>query len=321
MAHTITINETANAIGTHLTKYGAMWNQTLKQDLEWEKILPFVSCDHSYQGKDAEVAEILQPYHPNWTPKHTETFGGELNTLGIGKIDLQFDWATMETFFNKYMNNWFEAGKPENTHSYPAFVINNLIAPKVLQEMNDIAWNGQYVTPDGTTPGAYLTTFDGYKKKIADWITAGKVVPIATGALAANTIVDQVRDFCKSLPATYRKRPGMILMSADWVQAYAEAYEAAFPHQKVMTDNPDMPYVRVNHYNKVLVPINSMIGSSRMICKFDGLDGLIVGTREGYNRYPQLRMYIEKRSICFAGEYYRFFGVETHKNYFVNDQI
>ena len=112
----------------------------------------------------------------------------------------------------------------------------------------------------------------------------------------------------------------MIMMSSDWVQAYAEAYEAKYPHQKVNTDNPDVPYVRINHYNKVLVPINSMVGSDRMILKFPNMDGLIIGTRSGFNRYPSLRVYIEKRSICFAGEFYRFFGVETFKNFFTNEQ-
>jgi len=320
MAHTISIDETNTALGTHLTKYGNTWHQTLKQGAEWENMLTRLTCDDAYQGKEAEVGEILQPYHPNWTPKHSEEFGGPLNRLGIGKIDLEFTWGKMETFFNKYMNNWFEAGKPEATHSYPAFVINQLVAPKIIEELNDIAWNGQHVAPDGVNPGPYLTTFDGYKKKIADQITLNKIVPISTGALSEATIIEQVRDFCKQLPVNYRKKPGRILMSSDWVQSYAEAYEAKYPHQKINTDNPDMPYVRINHYNKVLVPMNSMIGSDRMILTFPNMDGLIVLSRAGaYSFYPSLRMYVEKRSLCFAGEFYRCFGFETWKNFFVND--
>lgn len=320
MPHTVTIDSTGNALDQYCVRYSQRIHQTLRQGLEFEQDLPYVSTDYAYQGQDAEVADVLQPYQKGFTPRNTETFSGVLNILQLGKYDLNFDWAEMQKFFDKWRCNWFEAGKDENEWSYPRYVMENLIMPKVIEEMNLNSWQGAYAAPTPGTPGAMLETYDGFGTKIAAAVTATDLVPIATGAFVANTMVAQIRAFCNSIPVNYRYKAGTIYMSKTLAQMYADDYQGQYPHRTVTIDNPDSMYMRVDHYNKTIRGLSSMEGSSRIVMKFDNLDSLIVGTKTGEPILPSFRFHVYDRELHVLAEQYRFFGFETYKHMFVNDQ-
>lgn len=320
MAHAITINTTGNALGQYCVRYGNQIHQTIRQGLEIESLLPKVSCDHTYQGQDVDISDILQPYQKGFTPNNTETFGGVKNTLQLAKIDLEFDWLQMESFFDKWKCNWFEAGKPEQDWTYPKYIMNQVVLPKVIEEINLNSWKGEYVAPTAGTPGGYLTTFTGFKKHIEDLITATSLTPITTGALVATTMVAQVRTFCEGLPLLYKYKSGKILMSKTNAQRYADDYQTKYPSRKVTEDTPDKLYLRVDHFNKTIIGIDAMEGSDRFVCIFDNMDSLIVGTRRGMPTMPNFRVHVEDRSLHVLTEFYRFYGFETLKHVFVNEQ-
>ena len=320
MAHSITVTTTGNALGQYCVRYGNRINQTIREGLELESELPKIQCDYAYQGQDVTISDILQPYQKAFTPNNAETFDGVLNTLQLGKVDLEFDWTQMETFFNKWKCNWFEAGKSEDEWTYPRYIMEEVIIPKVIEELNTVSWQGSYAAPTPGTAGAVLTTFDGFAKKIADYITAGDLTPVVTGALVSTTMVAQTRTFCAGLPSKYRHKKGRIFMSKTNAQMYADDYQAKFPARKVTVEMHDKQYLRVDHYNKLIIGLESMEGSDRMVCVFDGLDSMMIGSKTGTPQLPEFRFHVVDRSLHVLAEFHRFFGYETLLHTYVNDQ-
>lgn len=321
MAHTITVTTAGNALGQYCVRYGNQINQTLRQGLEFEADLPKVSCDYAYQGQDVDVADVLQPYQKAFTPVNTETFNGPLNILQIGKVDLSFDWGELIDFYNKWMCNWFEAGKSTTEWTYPRFIMETAILPKFIDELNAASWAGEYAAPTPGTAGASLTSFDGFKKKIADAITATSLTPIATGAFVSTTMVAQITAFCAALPIRYRYVEGVIEMSKTNAQLYASDWAAKFPGREVVEKEHDKQYLRVDHFNKRIIGRTSMEGSSRIVLRFPSLPSMIIGTRTGLPVMPQFRFQEVDRELKVLSEFYRFFGIETFKHMFVNDQV
>jgi hypothetical protein len=320
MAHTINITTTGNALGQYCVKFGDQINQTVRTGLELEGALPKIDCDYAYQGQDVTVSDIIQPYQKAFTPNNTESFDGVLNILQIGKIDLEFDWEQMETFFDKWRCNWFEAGMDEDEWSYPRYIIDEVILPKIIEELNTLSYQGVYAAPTPGTAGALLTTFTGFKKKIEDFITAGDLTPLVVGALVDSTFVAQTRAACAGLPIKYRHKKGKILMSKTNAQRYADDYQTKYPARKVTIEMQDKQYLRVDHYNKVIEGVESMEGSDRFIFIFDGLDSMLIGSKKGRPMIPELRFHVYDRSLHVLGEFHRFFGFETLQHIFVSDQ-
>jgi hypothetical protein len=320
MPHLINVDVTGNALGQYCTKFSTKIHQDLRQELEFEKTVPFVSCDYAYQGKEISISDLMQAYQKAFTPKNNESFDGLLNTLQIGKVDIEFDWAELEKLFDKFACNFFEAGKNEDDWAFQRYIMSEVVPQKLTEELNLCSWGGVRVAPTAGTAGAFMGTFTGWKKQITDFVAAGAVTPVATGAFADATMVDQIRDWCKALPINYRYMKGTIHMSMTNAQRYADRYAVQFPTRKVTEEMHGEQYLIVDHYNKHIKGYKCMEGSNRIFITFDNLDSMIIGTRQGYSKYPNFRVHTYDRTVHVLAEFYRFFGFETLKHFFVNDQ-
>lgn len=320
MAHSITIESAAEGLNQYAVLYESRIEQDMKQGLEFENRLPFVACDRTYSVPNIQVADVLQPYQSAFTPNNTETFDAVENTLQHGKIDLEFDAAQLEEFYDAWAVNWFQLDRSPTEWSYPRYVIENHILPQFVEDLNLASWSGERVSPTPSVAGAASEAFDGYHKKIKDAITAGSLTPITTGALVESTIVTQLRDFVQDIPIPYRMKPGTIFMSTTNAEHYAHQYRITYPHTTIIKDDPNRPYMRVDHLNKVIVPVDAMEGSDRIVCHIDQTNNMIVGTRRGQSVYPRLRFEPFERKLKVMGEFSRFFGFKFWGHLFVNDQ-
>lgn len=321
MAHNVTIAGTAAALNQFVTRFGATIQQTLKQELEFEREIPFVETEYAYSGQDVALATMLQPYQPQFTPNNSETFDGINNTLTPIKVDLQFTAEQLEKFFSKWRPNWFTPDSNDIMRGYAAYIINNHVLPQVGAELNEASWAGEYAAPTPGTPGALLESVDGFKKNIEAQITAGRLTELPTGALVASTMVAQVREFCAQIPQPYRYRAGKIFMSKTNAQYYSDNYKEIYDHNSSVIANADGLRLRVDDYNKTIVGITAMEGSDRIICVFDNNESMLIGTRTGYPRYFNFRFQEFDRTVKCMAEIYRFYGFETCLHMFVNDQV
>lgn len=316
----INIETVGNALGQYCARYSNRIQQELKQSLEFEQVFNFVPCEHAYNGQEIKVNNLLQPYQKTFTPNNNQTHSGILNILEDGKIDLSFDWTEMKKFQDKWRANWWQPGTAESEWTYPRYIMDTVIMPQVIEDINLASWAGVRVEPTPGVASPFLETWDGFKKQIEDKITEGAIVPIATGAFTDATIIDQIRDFCKQLPLLYRKKMGTILMSPTNALMYSEAYQVKYPRREVNIKYQDKEYLRVDHFNKMIKEMNCMEGSNRIILTFKGLDSLIIGVRQNAPVYPSFRFFTEKRQLDIISEISRFYGFETVMHLFVNDQ-
>ena len=324
MAHAFSIDGTAVALNQVMVTRAQEIQQTMRVGLEFEREFPFVPTEHTYMAPNVAISNLLQPYQPAFTSNNTETWDSVENTLEHGKSDIEFDALQLEEAWDTLLSNYFELDKSPDMWDYANYVLKQVVMPKLMEEINEASWAGERVDPTPGTPGTYLESWDGYKKKIADAVTAGSLTPIATGALVAGTMEEQVRTFCAGLPDAYRFKPGKIYMSSTRAIQYAEDYLSNHNHTNEVRENPDRPVYRVDFYNKVVVPVMAMEGSDRMFFSPDSANNIIVGNRirNGVvqSPYPNFRFQVFDRKLKCLAEMSRFYGFKYWGHLFVNDQ-
>jgi hypothetical protein len=321
MPHAISIEATAAGLNQFATRFGPRINSLMRQGLEFERELPFVGADYAYTGQDVAVGDILQPYQSGFTPNNTENFDGIDNFLRPIKADLQFTAEQLEKFFSRWKYDWFTPDAADIERGYSAYMINQVIMPKLLEELNLASWAGDYVAPTPGTPGAVLESVDGFAKNIMAQVTANRLSEIGTGVLVASTMVAQVREFCNEVPQPYRYKSGKIFMSKTRAQEYSDQYKLDYKLNSAVIESADGLRLRVDDYNKTIVGITAMEGSDRIILVIDNEPSMIIGTREGYPQYFQFRFQQFDRTLKCMAEIYRFYGFETCLHMFVNDQV
>jgi len=324
MAHTFSIDGTAVALNQVLVTKERDIQQQLRVGLEFEREFTFQPTEHTYCAPNVVLGNTLQPYQAAFTSNNSETWDSVENTLEHGKADILFDAIQLEEAWDTLLANFFELDKSPDMWDYANYVIQNVVMPKLNEEINKASWSGVRVDPTPGTPGTYLEAWNGYAKVIADAITASSLTPIATGALVAGTMESQVRTFCAGLPEAYRFRPGKIYMSATRALQYAENYRTNHSYTSEVRDDADRPIYRVDFYNKHIVPILAMEGSDRMFFSPDTADNIIIGNRikNGVvqSPYPRFRFQVFDRQLKCLAEMSRFYGFRYWGHLFVNDQ-
>lgn len=320
MAHTITIEALAEGLNQVSQQFSTIIHDTLRTGLEFETQVPMVETDYAYTGQKVSLGQVLQPYQYQFTPVNSETFDGITSYLKPIKSDLLFSADQLEDFFSKWRPSWFTPDPNKTQMGYAQYVIQNHILPKITEDLNTLSWSGEYAAPTPGTAGALAGSVDGFKVNLETHISDGLISPLAVGAIVPSSMVDQVREFCQLIPEPYRYRKGIIFMSKTNAQYYADNYQDKWKTRLVNEQQQDSLYLRVDHYNKMIVGVTAMEGSDRFICNFDNLASMIVGSRRGYPPYFNFRFEPEDRTLkCFA-EIYRFYNLETALHIFLNDQ-
>lgn len=317
----VTIDTAAAGLNLVQRTYAPEMFQARRIGLEWEMLLPARQADKIYTAANATPSDILQPYQWQYTPKGTVAFDAVENTLRPIKADVKLTAEDLEEFWDSWMLEWFEVGKDPITWSFPRYVYETVYVPKTIEEQNQMAWTGEYAAPTPGTAGAYLEAVDGFKKKIADAVTASDLSEIPTGALLAGSIVDQVEGFCDAIPQPYRDLPGVLVMSSTNERLYQRNYRSLFGTGNGVAGNENNE-LRIDYTKKRIKGMSSMDtdGSNRIIFIPDGLPGLIWVTRRGFAPRLNIRWEAQERIVKGLGEFYRAFGATYWENVFVNDQ-
>lgn len=321
---TITIDAAAAHLNDHSRVFSDELFTTMQQGLEIESIAAARSAEGEYYvAENAEAGEALQPYQAGFTPKGSVTLSETPIRVRPGKVDLTFSEDDVFKWWTRWKASRFEAGKDPLTWTYPRFVLERVIMPKILSDVNNAEWNGVYAAPTPGTPGAAVDSWDGFKKKIADLVTAGTINVVATGAITLATTREKVETFVDGIPDLYRTKGGVILMSWTHFANYSRDYRNEFQHIPGMynQNNAQVMSVQVDGYNIFLKPVNTMASSSRWIFLPNGRENMIWISREGYPIYPQFKFNTAPRVLSLDATIYRGVGFEYPKEVWVNDQV
>lgn len=321
MAHAVSIASTQAALNQHMVQFAPEVRQVFRVGLEFETLpeIAMVSADHTYTSQNVAVSSLIQPYQARFTPNNTESWDGVSNVLRPIKLDLSFSEEQLMKFYDKWRNEWFEAGKNPMEWSYPRFITENMIAPVWKEEINQLAWLGEFVEPTPGTAGAMLESCDGYKKAITDAISAGKLVPIASGAYTSSNIRTKVQEFMMALPDGVRGRKGVLLMSDTHAREHFFDFQGDFA-TSTWSSLQEMGGQKVNGFDVQIKGLMAMEGSDRWIFLPQNSPNMIFGTRRGYPSYPSFIMDHDLYNLNMKAVIYRFYGFEYWDNLYVNDQ-
>lgn len=322
MAHIISIAETNAALSQFANQFSPEIKQVFRTGLEFENmgsLIPFRSCDNSYTAVNVNHSDVLQPYQPRFTPNNTETWDAVTSTLRPIKMDLEYSEEQLMQFFDQWRFDWAEAGKDPMEWSYPKYILDQVIAPKFQEELNNVAYNGVFVEPAPGVAGASLESQDGFKVRIESAITAGDLVPVASGSYTSSDIRSKLETWMMTMPVSVRSKGGTVLMSDTHAREYYYDYRGDFNTTTLswLQENGGM---KIDGFNVVVKPIAAMEGSNRWIFLPANEPNMIVGTRRGYPTYPQFIFQPDLYVLKCKAVFYRFFGFEYWSKLYVNDQ-
>jgi hypothetical protein len=324
---TITIDQAASFLNTASRQFAPEIAVKTRLGLEMEsKLMQRTSTGEYYVTENMESSEILQPYQGQFTPKGTLTHSENAIRVRPIKIDLTFSEAQLEKWYYAWQNSYFEGGKDPRNYSYAQYVLEREITPKLQDDLNSVAWLGSYAAPTPGTAGDSVDSVDGFKKVIADAITAGKI-PAAnvynSGTLSVSNMRDQVEGFLDSIPEALTSKGGKILCSPQLVRWYVRDYRGEYSSIPSLY-NPEAGALRpvlVDAYNVELVPIATMAGSQRMVFLANGRDNMIWVDRAGYATYPNFIFDTAPRVLQCYATIYRGYGFEFPSEIYVNNQV
>lgn len=323
---TITIDSLAEHLNDHSRFFSKDIMTKSRLGLEMEKLLPQRSSEGEYYVvENAEATEILQPYQGGFTPKGEVTHSEQSIRVRPVKLDMRFTEVQLAKWWNSWMISRFDPEKDPMEWTFPRYIVEKELIPKFNDDLNTVAWTGEYAAPTPGTAGDAVDSVDGFKKVIADAITAGSIPAgnvITTTAITSSNARDKVELFLDSIPEVITAKGGRILMSPTLRRHYFRDYRGEFTQQAgpYSTDNSPRK-ILVDDYNVMLESVATMSGSGRMIFLPNGRDNMVWVSRAGAPVYPQFIFKAQSRVLEMYATIYRGYGFEYPQELYVNEQV
>lgn len=324
---TITIDAAAELLNYHAHTFSPVLRTQLLEGLELENTIlsPAMSDGEYYTCERATSGEILQPYQGAYTAKGSVAHAE--NKIRVRPIKSDTDWTEVDlaVWYGKFLASRFEAGKTPENWTFPMFIMERVIVPKMYSEMNNNAWNGIYAAPTPGTAGASIDSIDGFKKVIADHVTAGTTNVLASGTFTASTIRENVESFIDLLPEHVSGKGGRLLMSNANRRKYVRDYRDEFyaNNTGIHANNNSMRKIFVDDCDVEIVGIRAMGASNRFVFIPNEVDtNMVYVSRNGYSLLPQFIFKCpDPRTLKMSSTIYRGYGFEDPMNVWVNNQV
>lgn len=256
----ITTTELAAALGDYSRKQGPKLLTRLYQKTESENYMTtIIGVKDEYVGTTVDISELMQAFQCGWTPKGVVAINPIINKVRPYKVDLDFE--CLEKLQRSYESSLFEEGKKPSEQPIAEYIM-KLMIDKLTEEKELNAALAEYVAPTTGVAGSAANAFDGFLTTLKGLITAGSVTPITTGALSAAGLFDTLEEFVTEIPALYRKKGGVLLMSDT------RATQLYIDHRNSFSTTyyPDKPFM-IKFANTAItaVGLTSMEGSDRVL--------------------------------------------------------
>jgi hypothetical protein len=315
------IEATAASLNRHAVAYNPNIQQQMRAGLEYEKMFAVRASDNVWSAPNVSTTEVIQPYQSGFTPKSTVTFDVEELKLQKIKIDLNYDADDLEKWFESWKIEWHEIGKDEINWSFPRWIYDNVLMPKIMEEMNTNAFKGLYAAPTTGVAGLSINSVTGLIERFKAGVTAGDITEVVTGAITSANAVDKVETFCDALPELYRDLPGTIYTDKTTEKYYYRDYRGQFGTGNGVSGNENND-LRVDGTGKKIVGLHGLTGTGGLIFVPATKQNIVWGTRTGYPTMPTIRWKDNDiRVLKGTTEFYRFYGYEYPAEVFINDNF
>lgn len=313
---TETIVESLNMVSPRLNP---IWMERIQADNYVEREHPVRYADKgSYVRDYREINNVLQPYLGDFAPKSTIAVGSVKNDLQFAQIDLLIKATDLAKWLKTRYPNYSQVGQDPLANNFVSDFLNKFVIDEISRELQRLAFFGvRQERTEGNT-SAFLTTFDGYDKKITDLLAAQKLNEVVVGALTANDIVNQVQLAMEQIPSNIRYAKGQIKMSKTWATRYSRRYKAL--HEYAERDQQTKMVTVVDDYQVEVVGLQEMEGLNYFIVDIfgEGESNMITVQDDMMPAMPVLRFEKDKRNIAVMGEMARCYGFERSEWTFIS---
>jgi len=324
---TITIDSAAEFLNDHSRMFSTEIQTKTRVGLEMENLLPQrMSTGEYYVVENAEATELLQPYQGAFTPKGEVTHSENSIRVRPVKLDMEFTEIQLEKWWNSFMVSRFDVEKDPESWTFPRYIFERELLPKFQNDLNRIAWLGQYAAPTPGTPGDAVDSVDGFKKIIADSITSLAIPAanvITTTALSSSNARGKIELFLDSIPEEITSKGGRILCSPTIRRYYFRDYRGEFTQSPGPFPTNNAPrQVFVDDYNVSIEAVTTMAESGRIIFLPNNRpNNMVWVSRTGSPVYPQMIFKSQARVLQMYATIYRGYGFEYPQEIFVNEQV
>ena len=233
-----------------ITEFGAYYlaqgqnmtriRQKLRRDLVTPQAFTTILTDDTiWRASEARHSRIVQPFQKVFTPNGTTT----LTPVEIRQYQMKADLVESPDDLEATWLGFLASSNVKRTEwPFIRWWIETQVIPQIQQdiELNEIG-AGVYAAPTPGTAGAAGTSMNGLQKTITDHITAGKIAPIALGAIptADADFVTYLEQFHLGISKAYRKIPMVVHMSEDLELKYKRGYRAKYSKDMDFADGGD----------------------------------------------------------------------------------
>ena len=283
-----------------------------------------VTDDTQFRMAKTELGRILQAFQPGWTPLGELTATPVVLSQFPMKVDLEMTPDQIEA-------SWlgFLADSDLDRSKWPLirWLIEAHILPQVQEdyELNEV-YLGKFVAPTKGTPAAAGTAMDGIRTIINNGVSAGRITPIALGAIPSDpqAFCDYVEAFARGFNIRYKGRPMPICMNTTLAERYARGRQAKYGRDSnftapkpIIAGNGDsltpIPVEFTQHY---VLGLNSMGNSSKLWATPD--DNRKKLAKKSVNQ-NLVRVESAKREVAIFTDYYKGVGFPLQQAVFTND--
>ena len=255
-----------------VTEYGAYYQDAgqnkkhiltmLSQGSEITNFATPIKTDNTiFRLANATFNSLVQPFQKTFTAKGgVAIVPNEIRQYRF-KIDDEF---MPDELYATWLG--FLTAKSVDRKSWPfvKWLVEVYYKRQIVQDMElNEYYNGEYAAPADGVAGANSTGMVGVKKLLQDGVDADKMNIIATGALDAATIFDQVEAFTDGIAEVYQGIPMDIFMSRYWYKKYMQDKRVQGFYQRLSDKDID---AGIDFTPQSVRPLAAMVGTEDIFC-------------------------------------------------------
>ncbi|SEI39563.1 hypothetical protein SAMN05216327_101208 [Dyadobacter sp. SG02] len=213
--------------------------------------------DTVWHASKAVSTRIVQPFQKGFTPTGAVTF----SPVAIQSFHMKGDVSETPDDLEATWLGFLSDNDVKRTEwPFVRWLMEKIVIPQINQdiELNEIG-RGAYVAPTAGTPGPAGTAMNGILTTLNTHITAGRITPIALGAIptADNDVVEYFEEFHKSLDLAYRNVPMTVYTSENAELAFLRGYGNKYGNRTTTTAAEETS-LKVKHTNLTVKGIPSL---------------------------------------------------------------
>lgn len=238
------------------------------QGFETAKYLTWKREIHSYKATRSLITSVIQQFVPKFTPLGTPSFVPLTIPLRRFKINVLITPADVKD----WIFSMYDESKDLDQHPVTLYIVNQLIAPKAEEDLDDICANGEFeeldwsAVSEGDQGQDPLKSIDGFMtilskdKALGDGSRLMNYIELAA-EITMDNVLDQVNLFVDSIDKKYKRREMPVFIDPTLYRMYKRAYKNKYGDNSA---DPNYGSDVIDFSKNRLIPMYNMTDTGAM---------------------------------------------------------